>query len=391
MMVEFPNNHTSPVKESKMSDTTAVETTATPAKKKQPTWLIASALGLLVALIVGIFASMFMWPFKASDPGNIAFGITGPSEQVAQVETQLDAAQKGLLDVTAYDSRDEIVEAIEKRDVHGGLVISDTGMEMLTSSADNAQISQLLTQMATGMKEQQAAAAQQAIADAVAQAKEHGAPAEQILAIQEQAQEQAAAVTVTTTDVVAGGTNAAAGNLVILPALIGGMMTAMLSIFLVKRPWFRIISLVSGALFAGLSGALVLGAWMDLIPGDFGMIWLALSAGVCAVGATIMGLATLLGNAGIGLGVILMMLIGNPWGGTFVPTEFLGGFMGWLGAHMPNGNVIQLVRNIGYFPDASQSSQWGVFAAWIGIGLVLWLAGSLIHTAKAKKQAAVTA
>lgn len=369
-----------------MSETTAPEAAAAPAKRTPPTWLIASSLGLLIALVVGLFASAFIWPLKASDPKDIPFGIAGPEAQVTQVEKQLSAKQADLFDVTGYDDRDAVVQAIEARDIDGGLVVSDEGIEMLTASAGNAQVTQMLTQMAAGMKEQQAATAQQAIADAVAQAKEQGAPAEQILEIQEQAQQKAAAVTVETADVVAGGTLSAAANLVMLPALIGGMITAMLSVFMVKKPWYRIISLVSGALFAGLAGALVLGPWMDVLSGGFGMNWLALSSGILAIGATIMGLATLLGPAGIGVGAILMMLVGNPWGGMFVPTEFLGGFMGWLGAHMPNGNVIQVIKDINYFPEAAQGSSWAVFAVWTGIGLVLWLVGSAVRSAKGEKR-----
>lgn len=352
------------------------------AKKHPPTWVIASAVGLLVALVVGLFASAFIWPLKASDPRDIPFGIAGPAERVTQIKEQLSSAQPDLFEVTNFDDRDAVVQAIKAREIDGGLVASESGVEVLTASAGNAQVAQMLTQLAAGMKEQQAAAAQQAINDAVAAAKQQGASAEQILAMQEQAQAKAAAVTVTTTDVVSGGTLAAAANLVMLPALIGGMMTAVLSVFVVKRPWYRIISVLSGSLFAGLAGALVLGPWFDVLPGSFGMNWLALSGGVLAIAATITGLGTLLGPAGIGLGVILMMLIGNPWGGMLVPSEFLGGFMGWLGANMPNGNVIQLIKNINYFPDASLTSHWWVMAVWTAIGLLLWLLGAAIRSGR---------
>lgn len=354
--------------------------------RSRPDWLVASGVGFLAALVVGLFASAFLWPLSVSEPKDIPFGVAGPEQQLVQIEGQLTSQQEGLFDLTTYDDRDAVVRAIERREIDGGLVVSDTGMEMLTASAGNVQVTQLLSQMAAGMKDQQAAAAQQAIADAVSQAKEQGVPAEQILTIQESAQEKAAAVTVTVTDVVSGGAGAMASSLVMLPALIGGMITSVLSLFAVKRPSRRIISLISGSFFAGLAGALVLGPWFDILPGGLGATWLALSTGILAIAATITGLGTLLGKAGLGLGVILMMLIGNPWGGALVPSEFLGGFMGWLGAHMPNGNVIQLVKTISFFPEASQASRWWILIAWILIGLGLWAVGTAIHGAKAKKQ-----
>ncbi len=190
----------------------------------------------------------------------------------------------------------------------------------------------------------------------------------------------------TVTDVVPGGSLAMASNLVMLPALFGGMATAILALFLIKRPWFRIIGLTSGALFAGLMGALVLGPWMDVVSANFGMLWLALSTSIFAIGATIMGLGTLFGNAGIGVGALLVMLVGNPWGGAFIPSEFLGGFMGWLGSHMPNGNLVEVVKNISYFPEASQASQWWTFVVWAAMGLALWALGAALWSRKHNDQ-----
>ena len=357
-----------------------------PHKPARPTWLVASAVGLVVALIVGVVAAGFVWPFKASDPKGISFGVAGPAPQLELVEAQLTEAQPGVFEVTTFDDRDAVVTAIEKREISGGLVVGAEGTEMLTASAGNAQIAQMLTQMATAMKQQQTTAAQEAVAGAVAQAKTQGIPAEQILVIQEAAQEQAAKMTVTVTDVVPGGPLAMAGNLVMLPALIGGMATAVLALFLVKRPWYRIIAVASGAIFAGLVAALVLGPWMDIVQSNFGMLWLALSAAIGAIAATIMGLGTLFGRAGLGVGVVLMMLVGNPWGGAFVPREFLGGCMGWLGSVMPNGNLIEVVKNISFFPEASQAPQWWAFAAWAAIGIVLWAIGAALQTRKANQE-----
>lgn len=364
---------------------TAATSAGTTAKHSRPAWLMAVIPGLLVAIVVGLFASAFIWPLKASEPRDIPFGLAGPEQQAAQIEEQLTTTQADLFDIAEYDDRDAVVHAIEEREIDGGLVVGEEGIEMLTASAGNPQVAQMLTQVAAGMKEQQATQAQQAVEQAVSGAKEQGLPAEQILAIQEQAQDKAAGVTVTTTDVVSGGTVAAAGNLVMLPALIGGMATAMLAFFMVKRPIYRLITLIVSATLSGLVGAAVLGPWFDLMPGDYGLHFLALGMGILAIGATITGLATLFGRAGLGVGVVLMMLIGNPWGGMLVPSEFLHGFMGWLGAHMPNGNVITLMKNISFFPDASQGSQWWTLGLWAAAGATLLLIGAATQAARSKK------
>lgn len=92
-------------------------------------------------------------------------------------------------------------------------------------------------------------------------AKAQGATAEQILAIQDQAQQQAGAMNVTVTDVGSGGGNAFAGN-------------------------------------------------MAMLPGNYWLQALALGMGVLAVNSLIVGLGTLIGKVGIALGAVLVVLIG---------------------------------------------------------------------------------
>lgn len=322
--------------------------------RQRSPWAMALALGLLVALIAGIFTSAFIWPIKESNAHHIPLGVSGPEQSLSAMTKQLNASKADMFDISTYESRAEIVHGIKTRSIEGGVVLSGTGVEILTASAGNAQVTQILNTLATGMKEQQAAS------------------------------KPSTGMTVTTTDVVTGSTASSAGNLVVLPALIAGIATAMMATFIIKRPQYRIITLISGATFGGLAGAAILGPWFDVLPGSYGLHALALGMGILAIGSTVCGLAALLGKTGLGLGMMLMMLIGNPWGGMLVPTEFLPGFMGWIGSHMPNGNVITLMKNISFFPDASQSSQWWTFVVWAAAGMLMLLAGAAIQQRREK-------
>lgn len=333
--------------------------------RQQTPWVMALALGLLVALIAGIFTSAFIWPIKESNAHHIPLGISGPKQSLTVMTKQLNASKADMFDISTYNDRAEIVHGIKTRSIEGGVVLNKTGVEVLTASAGNTQVTQILNTLATGMKEQQYAS-------------------------QEATAQQASTMTVTTTDVVKGSTASAAGNLVVLPALIAGIATAMMATFIIKRPLYRIITLFSGAILGGLTGAAVLGPWFDVLPGSYGMHALALGMGILAIGSTVCGLASLLGKTGLGLGMMLMMLIGNPWGGMLVPTEFLPGFMGWIGSHMPNGNVITLMKNISFFPEASQSIQWWTFVAWAIAGILMLLAGAAIQQRKQKTALALS-
>ena len=361
-------------------------------KKPRPEWVKALIPGLLVAVICGVFASAFLWPMSQMEPKDISIAITGPDEQVAQLEDSLTAQQDDLFVFTEYADRDAAVQAIEAREVLGGVVVGQEGTEFLTASAGNAQVTQMLGQVAAGMERAVAAQGAQGVADAVQAAKDQGLPAEQILAVQEQAQQRASSVSVTVTDVVSGGGNAFAGNLTMLPALIGGMMGGMLSVMMVKRPSYRILTVVVGSIGVGLVGAAVLGPWFDMIPGSYGLHALALGLGALAVSSVISGLGSLFGMGGAGLGAALVMLIGTPWGGIMMPTEFLPGAMATVGAHMPTGTVVSLMKSISYFPDATTGGQWWTLALWATVGILVILGGALLSSARdARREAPATA
>lgn len=316
-----------------------------PSKSQRPEWLKALVPGLLVAVVCGLFASAFLWPMSQMAPKDISLAIAGPEAQVAQIEQALTAQQEDLFLFTELDDRAAVEQAIAEREVLGGVSIGADGIEFMTASADNAQVSQMLGQVAAGMKEK-------------------------------------SPFPVTVTDVVGGG-NAFAGNLSMLPALIGGMMGGMLSIFMVRRPAHRIITIVVGAIGVGLVGAAVLGPWFDLLPGNYWLNALALGGAALAISSVIAGLGSVLGKAGAGLGVVLVMLIGTPWGGVMVPTEFLPGTMAAIGAHMPTGTLVSLIKSISYFPEAATAGQWWTLAIWVIAGMLLILIGALIHARKA--------
>ncbi|MBC9954053.1 ABC transporter permease [Leucobacter sp. cx-42] len=341
-----------PVQNPEAAQTSTTPKAAAPNRSKpaRPEWLKALMPGLLVAVVCGLFASAFLWPMSQMAPKDISLAIAGPEAQVAQIEQALTAQQEDLFLFTELDDRAAVEQAIAEREVLGGIAIGADGVEFMTASAGNAQVTQMLGQVAAGMKEN-------------------------------------GPLPVTVTDVVGGG-NAFAGNLSMLPALIGGMMGGMLSIFMVRRPAHRIITISVGAIGVGLVGAAVLGPWFDLLPGSYWLNALALGGAALAISGAISGFGSLLGKAGAGLGVILVMLIGTPWGGVMVPSEFLPGTMATIGSHMPTGTLVNLIKSINYFPEAATSGQWWTLAIWAVAGMLLILIGTLIHARKAARKIA---
>ena len=112
------------------------------------------------------------------------------------------------------------------------------------------------------------------------------------------------------------------------------------------------------------------------------------------IGAALMvGLfaAALLGRAGLALGAVLVMLIGNPWAGLFAPREFLIEPMATVGALMPNGAIATLLRSISFFPGAATGSQWLILSIWAVVGLCMIMIGAALPGNQWRKAPATTA
>lgn len=103
---------------------------------------------------------------------------------------------------------------------------------------------------------------------------------------------------------------------------------------------------------------------------------LAITLSIGAISATIVGLRSVLGFAGLGLGAVLMFFLANPISGATLPPEFLVGSWGAIGQWFPPGAGQTLIRTLSYFPEASTAFSWFVLGGWTALGLLLIWIGS---------------
>ena len=165
-----------------------------------------------------------------------------------------------------------------------------------------------------------------------------------------------------------------------LPLTLLGIVSAVLAILTARSPRERLALLAGAATVAGLVGALFAQTWLDALPGS----WLALAGGialaVAAIGATVTGLASHLGKAGIAVGAVLMMLVGNSWSGITTAPELLPEAAGTIGQLLPTGAAGNLLRSVAFFDGAAAGQYVVVLAAWLAGGL------ALIATAAARRR-----
>lgn len=356
---------------------------------------IGIAIG--IAALVSIVVLAFSWPAVTAEPKDLPVGIVGPEEQVSMITDQAAEQLDGAVAFDTYDDRDAAVEAIEQREVYGAIVIGDSP-EVLTSSAANASVANLLgglapqlqsqmadaataqaTQMATqqatqGLEAQgidpQSEAGQQAIQDAVAQAT---------------AQVASQLPTVEVTDVVPlsdddpNGTGLVAAA---FPLVLGGMLGGIVIAFAVTGLGARITALVVYAAVGGMAISGIMTGWYGVLGGGFWENTLVFGMSLLAIGATIVGFGSLLGRPGIAVGPVLFMLIANPISSANMPKEFLPGAWGDIGQWFPPGAGATLVREVNYFPDAAMAFPWWVLIGWAALGLVLAVIGAAIRRPK---------
>lgn len=356
----------------------------------------AIGLALAAAAVVCIVLLAFAWPGITSKPHGLPVGIVGSTDQVAQVEKQLSEQSDDAIELAVYDDREAAVEAIKQREIYGALVLGETTAasvappEMLIATAANSAIAQMLQGMATTLQTQLTAKVNSGVEQQVQTLLDmlHAIQAGQVPSVAPGAVPGSMPlpetftmpdVKVTVTDIApfsekdprGAGLAAAA-----LPLVMGGMIGAMIISTAIHGSRRLLVALVVYTLAAGLALSAILEGWFGALHGNYVLNALAITLSIAAISATIVGLRSVLGYAGLGVGAALMFFFANPISGAALPPEFLVGSWGEIGQWFPPGAGQTLLRTLSYFPDAHMLFPWLVLASWTLLGLLLIWIGS---------------
>jgi hypothetical protein len=152
---------------------------------------------------------------------------------------------------------------------------------------------------------------------------------------------------------------------------LGGLLGGVLIWLLVAGRGQRLAALVGYAALAGVAITAVLDSWLGILAGSFVTEWAVISTALLATGAILVGLGSMLGRAGVALGAVLTLLLGNPLASLAAPKEMLPWHWGEIGQWFVPGACGSLLRSAAYFPDAPVATGWLALAAWAVAGLVL--------------------
>lgn len=327
-------------------------------------WRRTILIGVGAALAVGVVLLAFVWPTLTSSVKDIPVAVAGTSAEVSTVRNALDKESKGTFVVTATSDRASAIHLIKTRDVYGAIVVG-TPPEVLTASAGSLPIAQALDQVAVGLQAQANAAATAAVAQAVAAGK---APVGTT----------APTVTVKVTDVIPLASTDSRGlglTASAFPLVLGGIVGGALIALLVTGSRRRLVGVVVYAVVAGLAVTVVLQPWFGVLQGNFAVNLGAVILATAATASFIVGMNALIGPAGIAVGSVLTMLVGNPLSAASQAQQFIVAPWGAVGQWFVPGASATLLRDLSYFPDANATFPWLVLAAWTAAGLLAMLLG----------------
>ncbi|MDP5228479.1 MULTISPECIES: ABC transporter permease [Arthrobacter] len=343
-------------------------------------WAHALRTAVLAAVAVCLILLAFAWPSVTAKPQHLPVAVVGTTEQIQQLTAK---APDGMLDIHTVGSRDDAISQIRNRSVYGAVILPAAGApEILVASAASPVASTALTQLGAGIQKQIDQQAIAGLTDAVkkmqAALAAHQPPVTDIQPTTTAPTAPAAVPTVVVTDVVPlssddpRGTGLAVAG---LPLAMGGMVGGVLISLLVSGAWRRLAAVLGYGVLGGLGLAGILQGWFHVLQGDYWANSLAVGLGLAATAAIIAGLSSLIGQAGVAVGAVITMFIGNPLSALTQPKEFLPAPWGDVGQWFVPGASGTLLRDLSYFPDASTAFPWLVLGGWAVLGVVLIATG----------------
>lgn len=307
---------------------------------EHPAWLAGIQVPVIVAVLLTVLVAAFAWPALNAAPHGVDLAVVAPAPVAEQIEAQLaSGAGEDAFDVTVLPDRAAAEQAIRDREVYGALVVGPEGGEALVASAASPAVAQVLTQLAAGIPE--AAGGPLPVTDVVPLPQEDPR-----------------------------GVGLAVG---LLPLIVGGLALGVLTLLRVTGRWARPTVLVVGALVAGFVTVGLLQGWLGALDGNYWTTSLVAALTILAIGATVAGLHSLLGMAGVGLGALVMVVLGNPLSGVSSAPELLPAGWGALGQWLPPGAGATAMRSVAFFDGAGSGMALLVLAGWALLGLVLGL------------------
>lgn len=305
------------------------------------------AVGVIAAMTVGLAVLFiaFGLPAARSAPHDLPIGVAGPPAVASVIYGEIEQKAPGGFAVTTYSDEAALRAAIADREAYGGVVIKPPANggqppqpTLLVASGGSPMVAQMLTQMGNGI------------------AMQTGSPLQTV-----------DLAPLPPDDPRGAGLAASA-----LPLTLAGLSPAVAFVLLFpQRVWLGLTATVVLAAAAALTIAAVLRYVFGSIETNFWEVTAGLTLGALATGLTVLGLGSLFGKPGLGIGAAVVMLLGNPLSALGSAPEMLPRGWSLLGQSLPQGANGTLLRSTAYFSGSGATTAIVVLTCWTVAGLVL--------------------
>jgi hypothetical protein len=315
--------------------TTPNASSPAPRRRLVPKNLVAP-VGFALVLIT-LFAVNYTSSGHEPVANNMPFGVVGSTSLV-------DAAQGDLLSlkVTQYPDKDSATDAMNRGEIYGALVTTESDTELIVVSSISAL-----------------------------------SPLDLAASFEEAATRSGEKITVkpyAPTPLAPKDPYALVLAIILVTLLVGGYMSAALLTTVVgsaSARW-RGLWLAGFAIATGLFIDVVATYWLEGIPSaSFWIVWPILSLIILVVALFAAVLRRLLGPAGILVTLILIIQFGNPSSGGSNGAAYLPPFWQGIGPVLPPRNAYLLLRNTVYFEGNGISQPLTVLLAYAVITAVV--------------------
>ncbi|WP_243774236.1 hypothetical protein [Actinomadura barringtoniae] len=299
------------------------------------------ALGLALAAtaLQAVMVIAFAWPSSHIAPRDVPLVVAGP--QASTLARTLEQRQPGAFDIKQRADEAAARRALADRKAYGAIVSTPTGPHVIVASAASPLISQQLTQLAQQLSGAKPVPVQDAVAADPDDPRGTGF-----------------------------GTMA-------LPLIMSGIAGAVLMTLLIRSVFWRLVGVLAFAVFGGLATTLISQNWLSLLPGSYWEIAGVTALAIVTVSGTVAGLGAAIGRAGLGLGALTFLLLGNPLSAATSAPELLPQPWGEIGQVLPPGAAVTLFRSVAFFDGANATTPLIILGAWSAAALLLFAIGGL--------------
>ncbi|WP_171163193.1 hypothetical protein [Streptomyces sp. I05A-00742] len=309
-------------------------------------WRKVPVLIVGLTVLMAAMLTAFALPAVNSGPHKVPIAVAGPSQAADAVAAKLAEARPGAFRVTKVPDADAARQRIDDRDAYGAIVLGTAPggkPEVLVATTAGPSVAATLRALAPSLDPT-------APASAVAVRDLHPP-----------------------TEDDPNATGLAAGA---LPLVLGGYLATVAVVMVLRRPAQRAAAALGFSVLAGFTLSAMLQYGFGITDGNYALIALAVTFSTAATSVTIMGLQSLLGGPGLGLGAAMMIFLGNPLSGLASGPEWLPSGWGTFGQLLPPGAGGTLLRSTAFFDGAGSTRALIVLSCWLVGGLALFAVGS---------------